>query len=177
MKKSLASLVISLVLVACASGPQVASNVNPGTDFRVFETYNYVQPLGTDRANGARTPMSSMLFASMDREMAARGLQMSDSPDLLVDFIISTEDRISVRQTPTHSVHRTHWHRGWNTWPTYQTTVRQYTEGSMVIDLIAPAQGMLVAEGGVTQRISSNQFTQEQSNELVSSIMNSIWAN
>lgn len=178
MKKTLVLLAIStLFLGACASGPQIASNVNPGTDFRSFETYNYVQPLGTDRSNGVRTPISSMLISSMDQQMAARGLTMSNDPDILVDFIVTTEDRIDVRQTPTHSVHRSHWHQSWSTWPTYRTTVRQYTEGSLVIDIIARRQGMLIAEGGVTQRINSNEFTRERSDELVEKIMASIWAN
>jgi hypothetical protein len=113
----------------------------------------------------------------MNREMEARGLSMSDEPDILIDFLITAQDRIDVRQTPTATVHRSHWHRGWNTWPTYQTTVRQYTEGSLVIDIIAPKQGMLIAEGGATQRISDDQLTQERSDELVAKIMSSFWAN
>ena len=178
MKKSIVlAFIATLFLGACASGPQIASNVNPGTDFRAFETYNFMQPLGTDRSNGVRTPISSRLIASMDREMAARGLTKSDDPDILVDFSVVAQDRIDIRQTPTHTTaRRSHWHHPWNTWPTYQTTVRQYTEGSLVIDLIAPKQGMLIAEGGATQRISSNELTQERSDELVSKVMASIWA-
>jgi hypothetical protein len=118
-----------------------------------------------------------MLMASMDNEMAMRGLTRSDDPDILVDFSIAAQDRISVRQTPSHSVHRSHWHNPWNTWPNYRTTVRQYTEGSLIIDLIAPGQGMLIAEGGATQRMSSNDFTREQSDKFVSKVMASIWAN
>ena len=121
--------------------------------------------------------VSSMLMASMDQEMAARGLTRSNNPDLLIDFMIYTQERLDVRQTPTHSVHRSYWHRGWSTWPSYQTTVRQYTEGSLLIDIIAPAQGALIAEGSATQRINQNQFTREQSDAVVSQIMAGIWAN
>ena len=170
------ALLISL-LVACASSPQIASNVQPGTDFRAFETYNYMQPLGTDRSNGVRTPFSTRLINSMDREMAARGLTMSDDPDVLIDFLVTAQERIDVRQSPSTTVHRSHWNRGWNTWPTYETTVRQYTEGSLVIDIIAPKQGMLIAEGGATQRISNEELTQERSDELVAMVMASMWAN
>lgn len=178
MRKILGLFAVSvLILGACASGPQIASNVNPGTDFEAFQTFNYVQPLGTDRSNGVRTPFSTRLINSMDREMEARGLTLADDPDILVDFTITAQDRIDVRQTPTSTVHRSHWHRGWSTWPTYQTTVRQYTEGSLVIDIIAPKQGMLIAEGGATQRINNDQLTQERSDELVAEIMGSFWAN
>ena len=172
------ALAISLLVAACAStGPEIAANVNPSADFRAFSTYNYIQPLGTDREDGTRTPLSSRLMASMDREMALRGLELAEEPDILVDFVISIEDRVSVRQTPTHAVHRSHWSHGWNTWPAFETTVRQYSEGSLVIDLIAREQGMLVAEGGFTKRLNNNPVSQERADELVGAVMQQMWAN
>lgn len=168
---------LSLLLGACASGPTIVSNTNPGTDFRSFQTYNFYQPLGTDRSGGVRTPLSSRLIASMDREMSLRGLTRSDSPDLLVDFSVSATDRIDVRSTPNHTVRRSHWHHGFSTWPTYSTTVRQYTEGALVIDLIDPKLNRLVAEGGATNRINDSNFTQEQVDEVVAQVMASMWAN
>ena len=177
MKKiSWLAALTSLLLTACASGPSIVANTNPGTDFSTFKTFNYMQPLGTDRSNGVRTPFSTRLMASMDREMAARGLQKSDSPDILIDFNIFAEDRIDVRQTPTSTVHHSHWHRGWSTWPTYQTTVRQYTEGSLVIDIVYPAGSMLIAEGSATQRVNNDTLTQEASDQFVNQIMASLWA-
>lgn len=176
MKKiTLLAALASLLLSACASGPTIVANTNPGTDFTNFTTFNYMQPLGTDRSNGVRTPFSTRLMTSMDREMAARGLQKSDNPDILIDFNIFAEDRIDVRQTPTSTVHRSHWHRGWSTWPTYQTTVRQYTEGSLVIDIVYPAQSTLIAEGSATQRVNNDTLTQEASDQFVSEIMASLW--
>lgn len=166
-----------VLLAACASGPNIVSNTTPGTDFRAFETYNFLPQLGTDRSNGARTPMSSVLMAAMEDEMESRGMRKSDDPDLLVDFNVWSVDRVDVRSTPTHSVHRSHWHRGWSTWPTYSTTVRQYTEGSLLIDLIDPRNGTLVAEAGATQRISENSLDQARANELVAQLMASTWAN
>ena len=74
------------------------------------------------------------------------------------------------------TVHRSHWNRGWSTWPTYQTTVRQYTEGSLLIDIISPSRGMLIAEGTATQRISDDTLSQERSDELVGQVMASLWA-
>ena len=79
-----------------------------------------------------------------------------------------------MRTTPTHTVHRTHWNRGFSTWPTYNTTVRQYTEGSLVIDLIDPATNTLVGEGGAQSRIRSTDFTQQQIDEIVGKIMSEL---
>ena len=178
MRLNLLKLFIPVLLLsACASGPSIVANTMPGTDFRVFETYSFFQPLGTDRTNGVRTPLSTRLMASMDGEMKGRGLTRSDTPDLLIDFTMSAQDRVQVRSTPSHSVHRSHWNRGFSTWPTYSTTVRQYTEGSLIIDLVDSKAGSLVAEGAATSRISSTEFTQQQIDDVVAQIMASIWAN
>ena len=175
MKKIFLLLVIPAILLsACASGPTIVANTNPGTDFSAFKTYNFFQPLGTDRTGGVRTPLSSRLISSMNRELISRGMSLSDSPDLLVDFVVSAEDRIDVRSTPSHTVHRSHWNRGFSTWPTYSTTVRQYTEGSLIIDLIDPATNTLVGEGGAQSRISSTEFTQQQIDEIVSKVMSQL---
>ena len=97
-----------LILTGCASGPTITVNSAPGTDLSSFQTFNFMQPLGTDRSNAARTPMSTMLMNSVSRELTSRGLRQSDSPDLLVDFFVTTADRIDVRTTSSgmHSVHR-----------------------------------------------------------------------
>ena len=182
---SIFASVLALVLAGCAaSGPTIMVNTVPGADLSGFETFNFLQPLGTDRDNGARTPMSSMLMAAMTRELTNRGMTQSDSPDLLVDFFVTTEDRMDVRTTrtssmhSTHSVHRSHWGRsGFSTWPTYQTTVRQYTQGTLLVDLIDPAANALVAEGAAQNRIRSNEITRQQADDIVGQIMAEIWAN
>ena len=118
--------------------------------------------------------MSTWLINSVSQELNSRGLRQSDSPDLLVDFFVTTEERMDVRTTPTsmHSVHRSHWHRGCcSTWPTYQTTVRQYTQGTLLIDLIDPAANALVAEGAAQSRLRGGEVTRQKIDDIVSQIM------
>jgi hypothetical protein len=177
MKKLIWMAALLVLLAACASGPSIVSNTSDGTDFRAFKTYNFFPQLGTDRSNGVRTPISSRLMAAMEREMELRGLTQSDSPDLLIDFNVWTEDRVDIRSTPSHTVHRSHWNRGFSTWPTYNTTVRQYTEGSLLIDLIDPRSGTLVAEAAASQRISDTSLDQAQADKLVAELMSNVWAN
>jgi hypothetical protein len=93
------------------------------------------------------------------------------------DVLLLPAAIIDLDITPSHTVRRLHWHRGFSTWPTYNTTVRQYTPGSLLIDLIDPRSGTLVAEAGASQRISDTSFDQTQSGKLVAELMSSIWAN
>jgi hypothetical protein len=167
--------VVVLLLAGCAaSGPTISVNSAPGADLSEFRTWNFIQPLGTDRSNGTRTPLSTMLMNSVSSEMTARGLAQSDSPDMLVDFFVTTEERMDIRQTPNSSMstmHRSNWHRGISTWPTYQTTVRQYTQGTLLIDLIDPANNVLLAEGAAQDRLRSGEITQQQASDVVGQIM------
>ena len=84
MKRSLLIIgFLVLLLAGCASGPTIVANTNPETDFSAFKTYNFFQPLGTDRAGGVRTPLSSRLVSSMNRALISRGLSLDDEPDLV----------------------------------------------------------------------------------------------
>ena len=177
MKRLLVLLAATGLLAACASGPTIVANTSPDADFRQFQTFGFMDQLGTDRSSGVRTPLSSMLMAAASQEMAARGLTQSSDPDLLIDFMVFTEERMDIRQTPTSTVHRSNWHRGFSTWPAYQTTVRQYTQGSLLIDLIDPRGNRLIAEGAAQSRINSTELTQQQANDIVGQILNGIWAN
>ena len=123
--------------------------------------------------------MSAMMINSVSRELTGRGLKQSYSPDMLVDFFVTTEERMDVRTRPTtssmhgmHSVHRSHWSRGWySTWPTYQTTVRQYTQGTLLIDFIDPNVNSLIAEGAAQNRLRGNEVNQQQMDEVVGQIV------
>jgi hypothetical protein len=175
MKKSLLSIgVLFLMLSGCALGPTITTDTYPGTDFSKFKTYNFLQPLGTDRVGGVRTPLSTRLVSSMNSELKSRGMSLSENSDLLVDFVVATENRTEVRTTPSHTFRRSHWNRGFSTWPTHNTTVHQYTEGSLIIDLVDPATNTLVGEGGARNQINSTEFTQQQIDEIVGKIMSEL---
>jgi hypothetical protein len=157
------SLLSLLVLAGCASGPTIRSNVDASVDFKSFRTFGFIEPLATDRA-GYQSLISQQLVASTERELVARGLQRSDtSPDLLVNFSADLDQRLRVTQTPmVHSRSFNSHRRGfYSTWPMYQQTeIRQYTKGTLGIDVVDAARRQLVWEGfalgRVTQRTTDN---------------------
>jgi len=160
----LACALLSLLVVAgCASGPTIRSNVDASVDFKSFRTFGFIEPLATDRA-GYQSLISQQLVASAERELVARGLQRTDtSPDLLVNFSADLDQRLRVTQTPVvHSRNFNSHRRGfYSTWPMYQQTeIRQYTKGTLGIDIVDAARRQLVWEGfaigRVTQRTTDN---------------------
>jgi deoxyribodipyrimidine photolyase len=80
-----------------------------------------------------------------------------------VNFSADLDQRLRVTQTPTMRSRSFHSHRRgfYSTWPTYQQTeIRQYTKGTLGIDIVDAARRQLVWEGfalgRVTQRTTDN---------------------
>ena len=148
-----------LVLAGCASGPTIRSNVDPGVDFSRFRTFGFFEPLATDR-EGYQSLVSQQLVSSTERELVARGLTRSDAnPDLLINFSANLDQRLRVRQTPATSAGGMHRHRRgfYNTWPGYQRTeIREYTQGTLGIDVVDPARRQLIWEGFAIGRVTQS---------------------
>jgi hypothetical protein len=157
------SLLGLLLVTGCASGPTVRSNSDPSVDFSSFRTFGFFDPLATDR-EGFQSLISQQLVTSAERELVARGLQRTDTnPDLLINFSANLDQRLQVRQSPSAPASSMNRHRRgfYNTWPTYQQTeIRQYTQGTLGIDVVDAARRQLVWEGfalgRVTQRTTEN---------------------
>ncbi|MGD2011910.1 MAG: DUF4136 domain-containing protein [Desulfobacterales bacterium] len=165
--------VLALLTAGCASAPRITTNTNPAADFASFDTYNFMPVLGTDRPNGVQTPLSAMLTRAMSREMSSRGYQRSDNPDLLINFFVNTERRMDVRQVPAPSTFHGFRFNRYATWGGYRTEVRQYTQGTLAIDLVDARQKVLAWEGIAQQRLGSSaqQITQEQVDDVVRQVM------
>jgi hypothetical protein len=162
-----------LLLASCASGPTITTHKSPDTDFSSLGTYGFMQPLSTDRPNGVRTPLSTMLINSMSREMASRGFEPSDTPDLLVNFFVNTEDRLEVRTVPTATTFHGHRRGRYTTWHGYRNIVREYTRGTLSIDLVDAANNVLAWEGVAQGRLRNDvrEISQEQIDQIVGQVM------
>ncbi|MGH2395826.1 MAG: DUF4136 domain-containing protein [bacterium] len=151
------SLLGFLAGAGCASGPSVRTSYDQGVDFTRFRTFGFFQPLGTDRA-GYRSLVSQQLMSATQRELQARGLQRADSdPDLLVNFNANLDQRLRITQTPARPIGGFYGHRRgfYSTWPMYQETqIRQYTQGTLVVDVVDAARRQLVWEGVAVRRVT-----------------------
>jgi hypothetical protein len=147
-----------LALAGCATGPTIRSNVDQSVDFTRFRTFDFLQPLSTDR-EGYQSFISRDLMVAAEREMTALGFQRSSTnPDLLVNFSANLEQRLRVTQTPTAGGGAA-WgsHRrsaSYGVWGGYRTDVRQDTMGTLGVDVIDAARRQLVWEGVAVSRIT-----------------------
>jgi hypothetical protein len=166
------------LLTACASsGPQIVTNRAPGFDLSRYSTFGFYSPLSTD-IGSTRSIDSQTLIAATSRELEARGLTRDDSnPDLLVNFMIATKEKIESRPTAGPSMY--YGRSRYGTWGGYgigmgtTTEVVQRTEGTLSVDVVDNERDELVWEGSATARITDKM--RENRQVLMGSAINEIF--
>jgi len=169
-------LLVTLV-AGCASGPQIVTNSAPDFNLADFRTFNFLQPLSSDRGD-VRSLISTQLIDATTRELELAGLQKADGKaDLLVNFVVSTRETISTRSVPGSSMSMHHSRGRYNTWSGYSmsmstTEVVQRTEGTIAVDIIDAARNQLVWEGAATGRVtdSTRQNIEQVSHDAIADI-------
>jgi hypothetical protein len=183
-RSSLPQRVLALLMLAflgaCASGPRIVTNAAPGFDVTQYRTFGFLDPLSTDR-NGMRTIESQELIAATARELEARGLSRDDAnPDMHVNFMIATREKIESRPTAGPSMY--YGRARYGTWGGYgmgmgvgtTTEVVQRTEGTLSIDLIDADRKELVWEGSATARVTDE--IRENRRAVINSAVSEIFA-
>jgi len=158
-----------LATVGCQTGPAVYTNVDPDADFAAYRTFAFGDPLGTDRGDGTRTLLSKFLVRETTNQLQQRGYVKADdasAADLRVNFFLHTEDRRYTYSTPAPYPYYSsnYGYRRYGAWNSYRTVTRQYTEGTLTIDLIDAALNQLVWEGtavGEVQRVTDQNLEAE----------------
>jgi hypothetical protein len=167
----------ALVLASCSSGPKIFVNQDPNANFSTYKTYNYLEPLGTDERKGYRSVLSNYLISAMDREMQSRGYTKAADPNLWVNFHVYKEEKVRATSTPTMGGYYGYRggyygaYRGYG--GGYDTTVTQYTEGTLNIDIVDNKSDTLVWEGvavgTITDKVREN--LEAAANSVVSEVM------
>lgn len=148
--KYLLQLLFLLSLVACASEQVQYATPQANVDFRAYKTFNFMDV--TARNNSAfERPGTGMetLKQAIAREMTRRGYQQSDTPDLLVNIGVVTQEKVQTRQTtlmqdaPRYIGQRNyHWH-------SQEVPVNRYEEGTATVEVVDAFRKELIWEGSV----------------------------
>jgi len=160
-------LPLAFVMSGCASGPNVRSDYDRQVDFAAYQTFGFMNPLGTDKA-GYTSLVTERLKVATRLQMEQRGYAYTENqPDLLVNFLVQVKNRTEyvppppMPWGPNYYGYRMGgfgpWMGGYGSWPGYGfgPDVIQYTEGVLNIDLIDAKRKQLVWEGIATSVIDS----------------------
>lgn len=147
----LALLSLVCLLAACATAPRVSAEADPSADFRNYRSFAFYTPLAVEQ-HGYSTITSNRMRTAVRAQMEARGYMFDeDKPDLWVNLNAYLQDRTSVTTMPEvdYDYYYSYRARSYVAMPYWRdrTHVRQYTEGTLNVDLVDARQNRLVWEG------------------------------
>lgn len=163
--RSVCVLLALFLVAACATAPRVRTDMDPRADLSRYSSYGFYEPLAMEQS-GYTTYLTDQIRASIRREMDARGYRFDPAnPELRVNFQGVVRERTDVYTMPRSDIgyFYNYRHRSYVGFPMWydQTQVRQYTEGTLTIDLVDAARNHLVwtgsAIGRVTQRTAQER--------------------
>lgn len=160
-RRWLPALASAVLLAGCATGPRVESVRSPEADFGRYETFTFHQPLGTDRQEGVGTILSQTLRRAARAELEARGYRyVQADADLAVNFFVETREVIEGWRRPGVGFSYGVFHRRYGVWADYGVDeIRQYTEGTLHVDVVDVESNQLAWEGVVRARRPSDRLT------------------
>ena len=92
--RGLGLLTLVAMLSGCASSPNIVTNSDPSADFMNLRTFDFMQPLSTDRGT-TQTLLSSQLIAATTDELQMRGWRHEpNNPDVLINFLPETQEQM-----------------------------------------------------------------------------------
>ncbi|MCF6306535.1 MAG: DUF4136 domain-containing protein [Flavobacteriaceae bacterium] len=139
---SLFALVLTLTFTSCST-VKVVSDYDSQTDFTKYKTFAFYKP-GIDKAQISDLD-KKRIMREIEANLTAKGMSISESPDLLVSIFTKERERVDVYNDNFG------WGWGYGFGPWYGgfggTSVSTSTEGTLFIDFIDKAKNELVWQG------------------------------
>ena len=117
-----------LFLLASCSSVRVNADYDKQVNFEQYKTYAYIKA-SIDKVEISDLDKRRILRA-IENELKAKGMVVSDNPDVLVNIFTKSREKIDVYNNSYH---------GWYPWyygPNFGPQISTYTEGTLFIDLI-----------------------------------------
>jgi hypothetical protein len=145
------------VALACST-VRTSSDYDPTANFASLHTYGWLpenrEPTGHPRLDNPM--LHERIHNGIDRALRAKGFAPSEDPDFAVTYHLSTEQKTDV------TTYNNAYYGGYGYVIGFpQTTVRQYEEGTLIIDIIDRHAKKVVWRGSGTRRLREQSGQQD----------------
>ncbi|MGB5624579.1 MAG: DUF4136 domain-containing protein [Woeseiaceae bacterium] len=165
-----AAVVATVIFGGCATGFEATYDHDPANDFAAYKTFAWVSehPMKVGAVERIPSPLlESQIMVTVESALGAKGYKLIsdlDSADFAVSFTIGSRAEIKVDSYPSMSAGYAGYGypRRWGGWGgAYygygtETTVRQYTEGMLAIDVFDVKERRPVWHGVASKKISDS---------------------
>jgi len=173
--KLIAALAGIAILAGCSSGYDIKYDYDMQTNFTGFKTYQWMEKTMTNANGSAQQAMQSnslldkRIRSAVDTQMAAKGFTLTaDNPDVYAVYHVGLKDKIDVTDWG-YTYAGSYWGGGLGR----NVDVYQYTEGTLIVDLVDAANKELAWRGsatGVVEPGRSPEQIQARINDVVARI-------
>lgn len=171
-RSALLPAVVAIAALAGCSGISYNQDFDPQIDFARFTTYGWVEDFDSEAAQsrGVDPIDERRIKAAVDEQLEDKGYRKvtSGAPDFLMNFYVTTQERVNY----------TTYHSGWGYYGWYggmgmsQTVANEWTEGTMVLDLIDVAEKDLAWRGWAKGAVDGfERMTPERKTEAVNKVV------
>lgn len=163
----LGTLLFAAALAACSSSPEVSSYFDTNNDFTKYQSFGFYSEKMPQ--SGEYTSIAEKYFIrSVTDELESRGMKRAapgDDGDLMIAFNVSAKEKIQTYEVPASGAavgvgYGYYGYRGYYGYgmPVYatETRVKQYTEGTLTIDLVDGERKQVVWEGVAIGRMKGS---------------------
>ena len=172
-RHSVALSILAFALAGCAQRLAVSTDRLSEADFASYQTYSFMP----ERALLVATPdfvnpmLEQQLKAAANRSLKSKGFKQVENPeeaDFVLSFLLGARDQIKQNSYPT--TYRESWRVGG---PYTETTeVRNYTEGTLSIDVFEVKTRKPVWHGRATKHLSdADRGNEKLINDVVAAIL------
>jgi hypothetical protein len=174
----LGALAAVMLLSACSPSVKVRSDTAPDVDLSKYQTYGFFNPMGVEDENYSSL-LGQHFRGAIDQQMSVRGFSQSGQPQLQLNVSIGAQDKVRVNTYSDpylyggyHGYHGYGYYGG----PWYgggtRTTVTEYVEANVYVDVVDAAAHKLVWQGVATFTLTDKmqQNMRETVNNTVSEI-------
>jgi Domain of unknown function (DUF4136) len=146
-------ILMALSIAACQTPPRVTSQVAPAANLAQFHSYAFMDKLSTDTA-GYTSITTQVMKEAVTRELDARGFTQSAQPQLLVNFVATSKDKVEGDLDPRFNVSYGHWGWGRAGWGADWggSDIHTVREDTLTVDLVEKAENVLVWSGSAIYR-------------------------
>ncbi|MDX2474055.1 MAG: DUF4136 domain-containing protein [Candidatus Krumholzibacteria bacterium] len=177
--KSLVPTTLIFVLLWALGGcssMSVTYDYDNNVTWEGLKTYAWLASTNEMSENPAKDSMSGGLLdkrirAAVDWEMEQRGIKTGDDPDLLIKYYLGAEQKVQVTDWG-YRYSDYYWGYGGR-----QIDVYQFTQGTLVIDIIDAKTKALIWRGTATDTVDEGQRSPEETEARVNDVVNKILAN
>lgn len=158
MRAIITVAVMATLLAACTPSVQVRSDSSPNVNMSQYQSYDFFSQMGIE-GDGYSNLLGQHFRDAISSQMNSRGFSQSETPQLQINVSIGAEDKVRVNtyQDPYlyggyygmrgYGAYGSPWGYGGGT---TRTTVHQYTEANVYIDVVDSSQHKMIWQGVAT---------------------------